>query len=207
MTMDILRPVTTIVEWIWCAAQVGATYVELCLFVSTLAVMAMVGWHIYRWNAIQSQLETNAEDIRALAAEARRTPDCDPANKEATDKEIAKLVDELRSLCNETGVVKKHLIDILSLMRTLKPISLEIANFHKLLGTVVSDCGKLGGFYNRVTETHGLVIKIPSQQQHEGNLLKLQKDLEEYVDKMQKALASKLEELSEKTAVLRVVMD
>eukprot|EP00439_Symbiodinium_sp_Y106_P077375 s433_g16.t1 len=231
--MDILRPLTVFVEWIWCAAQVGATYVEMCLVVTMIFAVLAVGWHGYRWNkkllltlhamqnqletntdsvrSLQNQLELNTEGIRTLKLDAQNQPTAVPPNSETSDGEIHKLItklaEEVHTLRNETGIIKKRLLEVLSLLGTLKTISLEVSGFHKLLEKVVTDCGKLGGFYNRVTETHTLVLQLPTQQQHEGNLIKMQKGLEEYVDKMQKLLTSKLDEVSEKTAVLRVVMD
>ena len=245
--MDILRPLTVFVEWIWCAAQVGATYVEMGLVVATILVMLVIAWHGYRLNKklllmlhamqnqmemnadgvrnllsqlemntesirnLQSQLEMNTESIHNLKLDTQSQPSAAPPSNEASDgeihKKITKLLEDVHSLLNETGITKKHLLEILSLLGTLKTISLEVSGFHKLLEKVVTDCGKLGGFYNRVTETHTLVLQLPTQQQHEGNLIKLQKGLEEYVDKMQKLLTGKLDEVCEKTAVLRVVMD
>ena len=232
--MDVLRPLTVFVEWIWCAAQVGATYVEMGLVITMIFVMLVIGWHGYRWNkkmlltlhAMQNQLETNTDSVRNLQNQLEMSTDSirnlqsqlemntesihnlkldaqsqlttTPPSNEASDGEIRKLItklaEDVHSLLNETGIIKKHLLENFSLLGTLKTISLEVSGFHKLLEKVVTDCGKLGGFYNRVTETHTLVLQLPTQQQHEGNLIKMQKGLEEYVDKMQKLLTSKLDE-------------
>ena len=78
-------------------------------------------------------------------------------------------------------------------------MSAEVANFHKLLNTVVSDCGKLGGFYNRVTETHTLTLHLPTVQQQEAALEKLLKSVEESLTRVQKQLTDKLDDLAERT--------
>ena len=102
---------------------------------------------------LQSQLEMNTESIHNLKLDTQSQPSAAPPSNEASDgeihKKITKLLEDVHSLLNETGITKKHLLEILSLLGTLKTISLEVSGFHKLLEKVVTDCGKLGGFYNK----------------------------------------------------------
>ena len=225
--MDLLMPLTTLSEWVWCAAQVGAAYVELCLFAVMLGLLGAIGLHMYRWQkkillavqSVQLQMEENskAESLMEAVREVKMSMtsmtgsasgDADAPKEILSQLSTLKTTDqEVKNLATELGVLKKHLLEILSQIATLKTVATEVTNFHKLLNTVVSHCGKLGGMYNRVTETHGLVIQKPSTQQHEASLEKLQKSLEEYADRLHKTLSSKVEDLSEKTAILRVVMD
>ena len=87
----------------------------------------------------------------------------------------------------ELGVVKKHQLEVVSHMSTVKSMATEVANFHKLLNTVVTDCGKLGGFFNRVTETLGVVVQQPSVQQQEAALEKLSESDRRVLDSHAKA--------------------
>ena len=114
---------------------------------------------------------------------------------------------QIKEIPTEVGIVKKHLLEVLTHLATMKSVGTEVSSLHKLIGTVTTDCGKLGGMFNRLTDTHTLVVKLPNSQQVETALEKVQKSLEDYVDKVQKQQDRKLEDLIEKTAVLRVVLE
>ena len=60
----------------------------------------------------------------------------------------------IKNLMTELTVVKKHQLEIVSQLGMVKTMSAEVANFHKLLNTVVSDCGKLGGFKQSDGDTY-----------------------------------------------------
>ena len=45
--MGLLMPLTTLIEWVWCAAQVGATYVEIGLFLVAMLLLCAICWHMY----------------------------------------------------------------------------------------------------------------------------------------------------------------
>ena len=62
-------PLTTLIEWVWCAAQVGASNVEMFLFLLLLATVMTISWHATRWqkkmlmalHGIQNQLQSLEE--------------------------------------------------------------------------------------------------------------------------------------------------
>ena len=242
--MDLLSPFTTLIEWVWCAAQVGATYVEIFLFGASLLLLIAVSYHMHRWQkkimltlqAVQTQLQENskaddlvhtlrevkssmmsmtgtasgdANALKEIHAQLQSLRSAEDGLKDVKAQlQALKLTEsEIKNLMTELGVVKKHQLEVVSHMSTVKSMATEVANFHKLLNTVVTDCGKLGGFFNRVTETLGVVVQQPSVQQQEAALEKLQKAIEEFLIRMQKQLNDKIEEVSERMTVLRVVMD
>ena len=219
-------PSTTLIEWVWCAAQVGATYVEIGLFLTTLLLLCAICWHMYCWqkimltlHAVQAQLEENSKadslvsalhDVKSSMMSMTGTADGDMAALKDIQAQLNALQspeESIKNLMTELTVVKKHQLEIVSQLGMVKTMSAEVANFHKLLNTVVSDCGKLGGFYNRVTETHTLTLHLPTVQQQEAALEKLLKSVEESLTRVQKQLTDKLDDLAERTTILRVVMD
>ena len=63
--MDVLTPLTTMIEWVWCATQVGITRAEVILFGITALMVMALGWHVLCWQkkillmlqGVQSQTE------------------------------------------------------------------------------------------------------------------------------------------------------
>ena len=230
-------PLTTLIEWVWCAAQVGASNVEMFLFLLLLATVMTISWHATRWqkkmlmalHGIQNQLQS-LEESKVHQTE-QMTEILKAVSQAETIKELLSIANEIGILkqqlmdavnqltsqtdtikkivmvTTEVEVLKKHLLEVLSQLSTMKSIAPEVAGLHKLVSTITSDCGKLGGMFNRLTETHGLVIHLPNAQKQESLMEKIQKNLEDYADKVQKNLDRKIEDLIEKTAVLRVVLD
>eukprot|EP00439_Symbiodinium_sp_Y106_P037587 s1811_g4.t1 len=257
--MDVLAPLTTMIEWVWCATQVGITRAEVILFSVTALMVMALGWHVLCWQkkillmlqSVQSQLNTaddtkhgqvnqiheilqsvqtqlNAADEakQSQADQIREILDLISQAETVTEiKNIAasvgtlkqQLLDAVSQLGSETGaikeipaevgIVKKHLLEVLTHLATMKSVGGEVSSLHKLIGTVTTDCGKLGGMFNRLTDTHTLMVKLPNSQQVETALERVQKSLEDYVDKVQKQQDRKLEDLIEKTAVLRMVLE
>ena len=237
-TMEALTtPLTTLIEWVWCAAQVGASNIEMFLFLLLLVTVMTISWHATRWqkkmlttlHVIQTQLQS-LEEAKVHQTE-QMTEILKAVSQAETIKELLsianeigilkqQLIDAVNQLTSQTDtikkivmvtteveVLKKHLLEVLSQLSTMKSIAPEVAGLHKLVSTITSDCGKLGGMFNRLTETHGLVIHLPNAQKQESLMEKIQKNLEDYADKVQKNLDRKIEDLIEKTAVLRVVLD
>ena len=235
--MDMLSPLTTLIEWVWCAAQVGASYVELVLFLTRTLSVLTIGWHVTRWqkkmllalHCLQTQISemeesriSQAEAIKEILNISSRTETINEVLTVANEvgalkKQLqdamtqlsaqAETVKEILSVNTKVGVLKQQLLDVLSQLASLKSVSPELASLHKLIGTVTGDCAKLGGMFNRLTETHGLVIHLPNSQYLDAALDKIQKNLEDYADKVQKSTDRKLEDLLEKTAVLRAVFE
>ena len=72
-------------------------------------------------------------------------------------------------------MVKKQLLEALGQTAGIKSLASEVTTMHKALATVVENCGKLGGFYNRITEMHGQVQQTATSKTQEvalGNVLK-----------------------------------
>ena len=90
--MDLLSPFTTLIEWVWCAAQVGATYVEIFLFGASLLLLIAVSYHMHRWQkkimltlqAVQTQLQENskADDLGTHLAGGQELHDVHDWNSE-----------------------------------------------------------------------------------------------------------------------------
>ena len=232
--MDVLTPLTTFIEWVWCAAQVGATRIEIFLFIATAGSILTMGWHVLCWqkkillmlHGVQEQLKEadeskhgQAEQIREILQLISQTETVKEIKNIATSVGTLKqqLLDAVHQLGSQTGaiqeiptevgVVKKHLLEVLTHMATMKSVGQEVSGLHKQISTIVTDCGKLGAMINRLTDTHTLVVRLPTTQQVEAAFERIQKNLEDYADKIQKQQDRKLEDLLEKTAVLRVVLE
>ena len=95
---------------------------------------------------------------------------------------------------------KKQVLEIIAKLAALQGMATEIAAMHKLLNTHSADLSKLGSIASRSVETHGLLLQV------NGDVL-TKKHLTDEQDRLHKALAGKIEELNEKTAVLRVVVE
>ncbi|CAE7649064.1 unnamed protein product [Symbiodinium sp. CCMP2592] len=215
----IVTPMTTVLEWVWCAAQVGATYVELCLFCLLLGMIGALSLHVYSWqkrmilllqgvsaqlNALESSVHSDLHAKSGSLADPMATFDL---MSKFRDHELPKLMKEIEDLGTEIGVVKKQHVDVKAQLSGLQPLAGEISSMHKQVGSVTSDCAKLGGMFNRLTETHTAVARLVSTQLQEPALEKLGKSIDEANEKGQKTVHSRLDDLADKVAVLRVVVD
>ena len=100
----------------------------------------------------------------------------------------------------DAQATKKQLIEVLAKLGQLQAAQAEIASIHKLLNGHSADFDKLSVISNRVTETHGLLLQINGE-------VATSKVVTEQTDRLLKALERKLEDLTEKTAVVRALMD
>ena len=96
--------------------------------------------------------------------------------------------------------VKIQLLEVLSKLTTLQSISTELTSVHKFLNAHDGDFGKLVGTFNTVTEIQGLLLQM------NGDAL-TPKVLSENVERLKTGLERKVDDLAEKTAVIRALMD
>ncbi|CAE7604548.1 unnamed protein product [Symbiodinium necroappetens] len=100
----------------------------------------------------------------------------------------------------DSQATKKQLLEVLAKLGQLQTAQAEITSIHKLLNGHSADFDKLSAIGNRVTETHGLLLQINGD-------VATAKVVTEQTDRLQKVLERKLEDLTEKTAVIRALMD
>ena len=113
----------------------------------------------------------------------------------------------LKDLNTEINVVRKQLLEALGQTAGIKSLASEVTTMHKALATVVENCGKLGGFYNRITEMHGQVQQTATSKTQEVALGNVLKTLLETLERLQNTLQRKLEDILEKTTITRVILD
>ena len=96
--------------------------------------------------------------------------------------------------------IKVQLLEIVAKLGTLQGMHTEVAAIHKLLNNHTGDWGKIGVAVNRSTESHALLLQLNGE-------MATGKNLTDQLDKLQKGLDRKLEDLLEKQAVVRALMD
>ena len=86
---------------------------------------------------------------------------------------------------------------------TAGDMHVHVSEIHKVLNAGSGDLGKLGAIMavmDKVTETYGLAM-------HLKNSMAVKQDVADNTDRLRASLEKKLEDLVEKTAVMRVVLD
>ena len=192
--MDFASPITKICEWIWCATQVsGTTFLETIIVVSLLLTAAFMGWRMMKWqakivlmlHAIQSQLDERFQAVQDQIQDIRNTPAATEYGGVSPEDLLA---------------FKAQLLEILSRLAHYDAVASEISAVHKLLNASSADLGKIGPILTKSLETHGLLLQL-------NGTTSSKQDVQETIDRCQKSVDRKLEELLEKTAVLRVVVE
>ena len=96
--------------------------------------------------------------------------------------------------------VLKQLLDVSTKLSALQALSTEVSSIHKAINTHMGDFCKLTTIAAKATESHGLLLQI------NGDLV-AKKDIAAEHDRTQGSINKKLDELVEKTTVLRVIVD
>ena len=103
-----------------------------------------------------------------------------------------------QSTADDVKTVRKQMMDVMSQLAALHQVSQEVSAVHKMLNT--GDLSKLSVIVNKVTETHGQLLQL-------NGTAASKQDVQDTVDRFQNLNDRKLEEMLEKTAVLRVVVE
>ena len=146
-----------------------------------------------------------------------------PTNMQvAHAKVVAEIVDHFRSLMSQldpnlpSGAdgfstaedlkwIKQQLVALQTLVSDgdFVHVKKQITDVHKVLNAGSGDLGKIGAIMavmEKVTEAHGLILHL------KGNMAAKQ-DVADHTERLRANLEKKLEDLVEKTAVMRVVLD
>ena len=231
--MDFLRPFTRLVEMVWCAATVsGLSSMELLLFLVLLGMMGTLMWNMWVWQkritlmiqSVQTQLQDQVffhqrqrqELEQKLLGELYEqcevlTQFFQPANMMfAQSMVMEQLTEHIRTASTtvrdgadgseDNKQVLKQLLEVTAKLASLQAIATEVSAVHKAVNTHMGDFCKLTTIAAKATETHGLLLQV------NGDLV-TKKDIAAEHDRTQGSLNKKLDELVEKTTVLRVIVD
>ena len=205
---------------------------ELVLFLILLGMMGATMWNMWVWqkkltlmvHALQTQVQDQTFCIQRQRQELESRvleelyEQCNvlaqfftPANMMVSQRlvmeELLSQTTQASDSTHEGGdvgtdvkQVLKQLLDVAAKLSTLQALSSEVTSIHKAINTHMGDFCKLTTIAARTTESHGLLLQINSD-------LVTKKDVAAEHDRTQGSVNKKLDELVEKTTVLRVIVD
>ncbi|CAE7571795.1 unnamed protein product [Symbiodinium sp. CCMP2456] len=209
-TAIFFQPLTAIVEMVWCAREVGCTWVEALVCAIMLLGLGVVIVHMLTWQrrvalaliATQQKVDATAETLQSLCDDLHGRPASTSSSPRALDTSPW---DFLRT---ELDVLKKQHMDVLSSIGTIHGVAKELTEIHKAVSNILTatkmDEAMKTQYENlsklSVGTTSSLKTLLASHAKASDEAAKTT------LQQTQTTLERKLEDLLEKVEVIRVVV-
>eukprot|EP00439_Symbiodinium_sp_Y106_P086551 s100_g34.t1 len=157
--MDVFTPLTTMIEWVWCATQVGITRAEAFLFGFTALMVMALGWHVLCWQkkillmlqSVQSQLNTADGTKHEKIHQIHETLQSVQTQLNAADEAKQSQAEQIREI-----------LDLISQAETvteIKNIAASVGTLKQQLLEAVSQLGSETGAIKEIPTEVGIVKK------------------------------------------------